>query len=106
VYAVDLNPDAAEFLPAGWIFSRTSAHRLDFFPTIPLTWLSQAILGYLPTKSTLDAVLKEVQRVLRPRASIYRIAAHIRYAYREYWINEDKRCGLANRFTPRAHTSP
>jgi SAM-dependent methyltransferase len=58
VYAVDINPDAAEFLPAGSIFSLTSAERLDFLSdnSVDVAFTSN-FLEHLPTKAVVDAVL-------------------------------------------------
>jgi ubiquinone/menaquinone biosynthesis C-methylase UbiE len=97
VYAVDINPDAAEFLPAGSIFSLTSAQRLDFLSdnSVDVAFTSN-FLEHLPTKAVVDAVLKEVQRVLRPRGLFVALQPNIRYAYREYWDFYDHHTPLSH----------
>jgi SAM-dependent methyltransferase len=97
VYAVDINPDAAEFLPAGSIFSLTSAQRLDFLSdnSVDVAFTSN-FLEHLPSKAVVDAVLKEVQRVLRPRGLFVALQPNIRYAYREYWDFYDHHTPLSH----------
>lgn len=97
VYAVDINPDAAEFLPAGSIFSPTSAERLDFLTddSIDVAFTSN-FLEHLPTKAVVDAVLKEVQRVLRPRGLFVALQPNIRYAYKQYWDFYDHHTPLSH----------
>ena len=97
VYAIDINPDAAEFLPAGLIFNLTSAQRLDFLSdnSVDVAFTSN-FLEHLPTKAVVDAVLKEVQRVLRPCGLFVALQPNIRYAYREYWDFYDHHTPLSH----------
>ena len=86
IAAVDLDPDAAGFLPAGSTFSRTSAEHLDFLSdnSVDVAFTSN-FLEHLPTKAVVDAVLREVRRVLRPGGLFVAMQPNIRYAYKEYW---------------------
>jgi ubiquinone/menaquinone biosynthesis C-methylase UbiE len=69
IIAVDINPDAAGFLPAGATFSLTSAERLDFLcdNSIDVAFTSN-FFEHLSTKVVVDAVVNEVRRVPRPGA--------------------------------------
>jgi len=97
IYAVDINPDAGKFLPVGAKFSLTPAHRLDFLSenSIDVAFTSN-FLEHLPTKAAVDAVLKEVQRVLRPRGLFVALQPNIRYAYKEYWDFYDHHTPLSH----------
>jgi SAM-dependent methyltransferase len=97
VYAVDINPDAVEFLPAGSIFTLTSAQRLDFLPdnSIDVAFTSN-FFEHLPTKAVMDDVLKEVRRVLRARGRLVALQPNIRFAYRQYWDFYDHHTPLSH----------
>jgi SAM-dependent methyltransferase len=99
VYAVDINPDAAELLPPNSIFTLTPADRLDFLwdNSVDMAFTSN-FLEHLPTKDVVEAVLKEVHRVLRPSGLFVALQPNIRYAYREYW-------DFFDHHTPLSHVS-
>jgi SAM-dependent methyltransferase len=97
IFAVDVNPDAASFLPDGSTFSLTSAERLDFLcdNSVDVAFTSN-FLEHLPTKIVVDAVLREVRRVLRPGGIFIALQPNIRYAYREYWDFYDHHTPLSH----------
>jgi SAM-dependent methyltransferase len=97
IFAVDLNPDAANFLPDGSAFSLTSAERMDFLSdnSVDVAFTSN-FLEHLPTKIVLDAVLREVWRVLRPGGILIALQPNIRYAYKEYWDFYDHHTPLSH----------
>lgn len=97
IAAVDLNPDAAVFLPAGATFSPTSAERLNFLPdnSVDVAFTSN-FLEHLPTKAVVDAVLREVRRVLRVGGRFIALQPNIRYAYKEYWDFYDHQTPLSH----------
>jgi SAM-dependent methyltransferase len=98
IAAVDLNADAADFLPAGSTFSQTSAEHLDFLSdsSIDVAFTSN-FLEHLPTKAVVDTVLREVRRVLRPGGLFVAMQPNIRYAYKEYWDFYDHHTALSDR---------
>jgi ubiquinone/menaquinone biosynthesis C-methylase UbiE len=67
IIGVALNPDAANFLPARARFHLGSAERPDFLAdaTIDVAFASN-FLEHMPLKASVDAVLRELRRVLRP----------------------------------------
>jgi SAM-dependent methyltransferase len=97
IFAVDLNPDAASFLPDGSTFSRTSAEHLDFLSdnSVDVAFTSN-FFEHLPTKMVVDAVLSEVRRVLRPGGVFIALQPNIRYAYKEYWDFYDHHTPLSH----------
>jgi len=97
IIAVDVNPDAAEFLPAGATFSLTSAERLDFLSdnSIDVAFTSN-FFEHLPTKVIVDKVVNEVRRVLRPGGIFIAVQPNIRYAYKEYWDFYDHYIALSH----------
>src|SRR5271169_6266190 len=97
IFAVDVNPDAARFLPDGSTFSLTSAERLDFLSdnSVDVAFTSN-FLEHLPTKIVVDAVLREVWRVLRPGGIFVALQPNIRYAYKEYWDFYDHHTPLSH----------
>jgi SAM-dependent methyltransferase len=97
IFAIDVNPDAARFLPDGSTFSLTSAERLDFLSdnSVDVAFTSN-FLEHLPTKVVVDAVLREVWRVLRPGGIFIALQPNIRYAYKQYWDFYDHHTPLSH----------
>jgi SAM-dependent methyltransferase len=97
-FAVDLNPDAARYLPPGATFINGSADKLDFVgdASIDVVFTSN-FLEHLPSKAVLSQVFAEVLRVLRPGGRFIVMGPNIRFAYREYWDFYDHYLPLSDR---------
>jgi SAM-dependent methyltransferase len=97
IFAVDVNPDAAGFLPAGSTFRLSSAEHLDFLSdnSIDVAFTSN-FLEHLETKHIVNVVLREVRRVLRPSGLFVALQPNIRYAYKEYWDFYDHHTPLSH----------
>lgn len=84
--AVDLNPEAASFLPPGAEFHLASA--ADLSPIASNTvdvCFSSNFFEHLPSKDVLDRVLQEALRVLKPGGLYVAMQPNLRYAPGEYW---------------------
>jgi len=65
--AIDLNPESADFLPTDAEFHLGSAADLSAIEAASIDiCFSSNFFEHLPSKNTLDRVLKEVLRVLKP----------------------------------------
>jgi SAM-dependent methyltransferase len=97
IFAVDVNPDAGRFVSDGLAFRLTSAERMDFLSdnSVDVAFTSN-FLEHLRTKIVVDAVLREVRRVLRPGGIFIALQPNIRYAYREYWDFYDHHTPLSH----------
>jgi SAM-dependent methyltransferase len=84
--AVDLNPDAALRLPHDVEFHQARAEALGFLAsdTVDVCFTSN-FFEHLPDKPTLDRVLAEVLRVLRPGGRLVALQPNIRFLAAEYW---------------------
>jgi len=83
--AVDLNPDAAGFLPEGVQFWQTSAAELPIESDSVDVCFSSNFFEHLPSKEVLDRVLAEALRVLKPGGRYVAMQPNLRYAPGEYW---------------------
>lgn len=84
--AVDLNPDAKECLPPEIEFHLASASRLSMIANASIdTCFSSNFFEHLPNKETMDDVLEEVLRVLRPGGLYVVMQPNIRYEPGRYW---------------------
>jgi SAM-dependent methyltransferase len=84
--AVDLNPEAATFLPSGVQFWLTSAADLSMIESDTVdVCFSSNFFEHLPSKETLDSVLAEALRVLKPGGRYVAMQPNLRYAVGEYW---------------------
>jgi ubiquinone/menaquinone biosynthesis C-methylase UbiE len=84
--AVDLNPDAALHLPADVEFHQARADALPFLAdaSIDVAFTSN-FFEHLPDKATLDRVLAEVLRALRPGGRFVALQPNIRVLADKYW---------------------
>jgi SAM-dependent methyltransferase len=84
--AVDLNPDAPDFVDADVEFHASPATDLPFLQTgtVDVVFTSN-FLEHLHDKGECDHVFAEVLRVLRPGGRFIVMGPNIRYAYKEYW---------------------
>lgn len=95
--AIDLNPAARKFLPEPIEFHLGPANDLSFLPDAQVdVAFSSNFLEHLPDKATVDAVLREVRRVLKPGGRYVVIQPNVRYAYREYWDFYDHHTALSH----------
>jgi SAM-dependent methyltransferase len=84
--AIDLNPEAARFVPAGAEFHLGSAADLSCIETASVdVCFSSNFFEHLPSKEVLDKVLGEALRVLRPNGLYVAMQPNLRYAPGEYW---------------------
>jgi len=96
--AVDLNDHARRHLPPDVEFHAASAERLGFLADGSVdVCFSSNFLEHLPSKASVDAVLVEVFRVLRPGGRYLAIQPNVRVAYREYWDFWDHFTALSDR---------
>ena len=85
-YAVDLNPDAVQFLNPDIEFYLSQANKIDSIgsDTIDVVFASN-FLEHLKTREDCDAVLAEVRRILRPGGRFIVMGPNIRFLAAEYW---------------------
>jgi SAM-dependent methyltransferase len=95
--AVDLNPSARHLLPDAVEFHLGPASDLSFLADGQVdVAFSSNFLEHLPNKAAVDAVLREVVRVLKPGGRYVVIQPNIRYAHREYWDFYDHHTPLSH----------
>ena len=97
-YAVDLNPDAAQFLNPDVEFCLSRADAIDSIgdESVDVVFTSN-FLEHLKTKDECDAVLREVLRVLLPGGRFVIMGPNIRYLAAEYWDFYDHYLPLSHR---------
>jgi SAM-dependent methyltransferase len=84
--AIDLNPEAKDFLPPEVEFHLGSASRLGMIADASVdTCFSSNFFEHLPSKEVMDEVLAEVLRVLRPGGLYMVMQPNIRYEPGRYW---------------------
>lgn len=84
--AVDLNPDAAQFLSPDVRFHLAPAHDLSHIESGSLDRVfTSNFLEHLPDKAACSEVFREVRRVLKPGGKFMILGPNIRYAFKEYW---------------------
>lgn len=85
-YAIDLNPDAPQFLNPDVEFCLSRADKIDAIASdaIDVVFTSN-FLEHLKTKEECDAVLAEVKRILKPGGRFVIMGPNIRYLAAEYW---------------------
>jgi len=96
-YAVDGNPQLAEFAAPGVEAHYGAADRLDWLAdrSVDVVFASN-FFEHLPNSAALLAVLAEARRVLRPEGRLLILQPNIRYAYREYWDFLDHHLALSH----------
>lgn len=85
-YAIDLNPDARQFLYPDVEFCLSRADKIDAIASdaVDVVFTSN-FLEHLKTKEECDAVLAEVKRILKPGGRFVVMGPNIRYLATEYW---------------------
>lgn len=84
--AVDLNPDAAQYLAPEVAFFNIPATGLGLVGTgVADVVFTSNFLEHLHDKRECDEVLAAVFQVLKPGGRFIVMGPNIRYAYREYW---------------------
>ena len=84
--AVDLNPDAKNFLAPDVTHYLSAATDLSAVPagTVDVVFTSN-FLEHLKDKAECDKVFAEVKKVLRPGGRFIVLGPNIHYAFKEYW---------------------
>jgi SAM-dependent methyltransferase len=95
--AVDLNPDARQFLPADVEFHQRAAIQLSEVVTgaADVVFTSN-FLEHLPDKKTLDEFLRQVLIALKPGGKFVVLGPNLRYLPGEYWDFYDHHLGLTH----------
>ena len=85
-YAIDLNPDARQFLTEDIQFCLSRADVISAISSdaVDVVFTSN-FLEHLKTKEECDAVLAEVLRILKPKGRFIIMGPNIRYLAAEYW---------------------
>jgi SAM-dependent methyltransferase len=85
-YAIDMNPDARQFLTPGIKFFLSRADHVDAITdnAVDVVFTSN-FLEHLKTKEECDAVLAEILRILKPGGRFIIMGPNIRYLAAEYW---------------------
>jgi len=85
-FAIDLNPDAPQYLDPGIHFLASRADKIEGIDdnTVDVVFTSN-FLEHLKTKEECDAVLAEVLRILKPGGRFIIMGPNIRYLAAEYW---------------------
>jgi SAM-dependent methyltransferase len=85
-YAIDLNPDARQYLKRDVQFLQSRADHMAEIKdgTLDIVFTSN-FLEHLRTKEECDAVLAEVRRALKPGGRFVIMGPNIRYLASEYW---------------------
>ncbi len=95
---VDTNPQSRTCLEPGIEFQVSGADRLDFLPdaAVDVVFCSN-VLEHMPDKKTVDAVLAEVWRTLRPGGRFIVMGPNIRYLSGAYWDFWDHHVAITDR---------
>ena len=83
-YALDLNPDVAQYCAADVTFLHSGAERLPLDERSVNVILASNLLEHL-NPGELDGLFTHVDRVLKPGGTLLLIQPNIFYAYRQYW---------------------
>ncbi len=95
--AVDLNPEAAGWLPPEVEFHEADARCLGFLPPASVdVCFTSNFFEHLPSKADLDAVLQAVRGLLRPGGLLVALQPNIRYASGRYWDFYDHHIPLSH----------
>lgn len=102
--AVDLNPEAARTLPPQVRFVRAAATNLSEIETgtVHVCFISN-FFEHLEDKREMDAVLREVKRVLKPGGRVINMQPNIRYEPGRYWDFYDHVLPLTERSAAEAY---
>ena len=97
--AVDVNTLAGETLTAqGVEFHQAAIGHLPFLPDGSVDFaFSSNVLEHLPDKASVDAVLNEARRVLRPGAQLVLMGPNVRLLPGEYWDYWDHYVPISDR---------
>lgn len=95
--ALDLNPDARDYLTASVKFMLGSATKIPLPDEAVDIVFASNFLEHLPDKGTCSAVFQEVRRVLAAGGRFIVRGPNIRFAYREYWDWYDHFLPLSDR---------
>ncbi len=95
--AVDLNPDAQQFLHSGIEFNQRKATELASVITDDADVVfTSNFLEHLPDKKTLDVFLDQVLQALKPGGRYIILGPNLRYLPGQYWDFYDHHLGLTH----------
>jgi len=97
-YAIDIDPECLKKAKANVHTLQQSCTDLSNFPDdfFDLVFASN-IFEHLKSKEELEAVLRQVRRVLKPGGRILILVPNIRYCYKEYWDFFDHNLPLSHK---------
>jgi ubiquinone/menaquinone biosynthesis C-methylase UbiE len=97
-YAIDIDPECLKKAKANIHTLQQSCTDLSNFPDdfFDLVFASN-IFEHLKSKEELEAVLRQVRRVLKPGGRILILGPNIRYCYKEYWDFFDHNLPLSHK---------
>jgi SAM-dependent methyltransferase len=89
-YVVDLNPDLKKYAGKDVVALQEGASNIVSVSddSIDVVFVSN-FFEHLKDMDSLDSVLEEIRRILKPNGSLLIIQPNIKYAYREYWDAPD-----------------
>lgn len=95
--AVDMNPDARNFLNQDIEFHQCSALQIDadLVDSADVVFTSN-FLEHLPDKKTLDQFLVQVKTVLKPGGRYIILGPNLRFLHGKYWDFYDHHLGLTH----------
>lgn len=98
--AVDVNPDFGHFAEAGVETHNSQCEDLDFLQSASVdVAFSSNFFEHLPDKATLNRVVAEIQRVLRPGGRIIVMGPNVKYLPGLYWDYYDHHIPLTEKST-------
>ncbi len=84
--AIDLNPDSPKYLNKDIEFYISYADKLAMINDNQIdVCFTSNFFEHLPDKKTMDLVLTEIKRVLKPGGKLIAMQPNIRYCYDQYW---------------------
>ena len=94
--AIDLNPDARNYLKSDVEFKLIKALNLSLIGVGVDVVFTSNFLEHLPDKYTLDAFLNKVKVVLKPHGKFIVLGPNLRYLPGQYWDFYDHHLGLTH----------
>jgi SAM-dependent methyltransferase len=95
-YAVDLNPDAANYVNEGIKLFKAPATAIPLPNEAIDVVFTSNFLEHLRTKDECDQVFAEVKRILKPRSRFIIMGPNIRYLADRYWDYYDHHLPLSH----------
>ena len=96
-FGVDINPDSGQFLGRDVSFIRSPATDLSALALHQVDVIfTSNFFEHLPDKETLNIVLGEARRILKPGGKLIAMGPNIRFTYAEYWNFYDHHLPLSD----------